>query len=94
MADIDSLSIAAVHKLAEQYETYARFYLPDSNLGDAASQNQARAKEIIERAIAAMGRRQALLAITQMRAKFGFNHIGTSSRAGDSTRSFHPTPTR
>lgn len=43
--------------------------MPDADLSDAASQNQARAKEVVERAIAAMGGRQALLAITAMRAK-------------------------
>ena len=82
MADIDSLAIEAVRKLVDEYETYARFYLPDANLDEADLQSRDKAREVVERAIAAMGGWDALLAVSEMRAKVWIqsnkNIVGTS----------------
>ena len=66
--DFDSLAIDAVRRLAAEYEAYARFHTFDADTTDAESQLRSKARAVVERAIASMGGRPALLALKEMKA--------------------------
>lgn len=69
--DFDSLAIARVRRLAEERESYARFRLFefDADTTDEESRRRSRARQIVERAIEAMGGRAALVKIREMKAR-------------------------
>lgn len=71
LPDFNTLAIAQVRALAEEREGYARFRLFDfdADTTDAESRRRSRAKQIVERAIEAMGGREALLKIREMKAR-------------------------
>ena len=83
MPDFDELALEAVQELAEGYEEYARFYLPDADGEDADSEGRLRARAIVERAIAAMGGIEALLAVRELRAKVWIQSNKHSSFGAD-----------
>ena len=69
LPDFDELALEAVRRKARERESRGRLQLYDADTTDADSQNRSRARQVVERAIAAMGGRAALLAIREMRAK-------------------------
>ena len=69
MPDLDKMALDAVRELADEYEQYARFYLPDADITDSDSKGRLQARKIVERAIQAMGGRDALLAVRELRAR-------------------------
>lgn len=69
MPDLARMAFEAARAHAGEYERYARLHLPDSDITDADSEGRDRARQIVERAIQAMGGRDALIAIRELRAK-------------------------
>jgi hypothetical protein len=69
LVDLDSMALEAVQQKAEEQRHYARLYLADADTSDAESRNRQRARQVVERAIKAMGGQEALLAITEMRVR-------------------------
>jgi len=69
MPDLNELAVEAVRKVAEEYEQFARIHRFDPDTTDVDSESRRRARHIVERAIDAMGGRDSLLAIKEMRAK-------------------------
>ena len=69
MPDLDEMALDAVRDLADEYEQYARIYLADADATDADSEGRLKAREVVERAIQAMGGRDALLALRELRAR-------------------------
>lgn len=69
--DFNALAIEQVRALAEEREGYARFRLFDfdADTTDAESRRRSRARQIVERAIEAMGGREALGKIREMKAR-------------------------
>jgi hypothetical protein len=67
--DLDALLVAKLRRELAEREQYARFELPDADTTDAQSRRRSRARQIVERAIAAMGGREALEKIREMKAR-------------------------
>ena len=68
MPHLDTLALAAEEQRRSERERYARLYLGDADTTDTESQRRRRARAIVERAIAAMGGRERLSSIVEMRA--------------------------
>ncbi|NKB69528.1 MAG: hypothetical protein GKR89_20860 [Candidatus Latescibacteria bacterium] len=81
LPDFDELALDAVRRKAQEREARGRLQLHDADTTDADSQNRSRARQVVERAIAAMGGRAALLAIREMRAKVWIEQNLTISRS-------------
>jgi hypothetical protein len=69
LPDLDSLALQGLKKAVEDREHPARLHLPDSDTTDAESQRRRQARQVVERAIQAMGGWEALRAIHEMRAR-------------------------
>ena len=69
MPDLNKLALEAAQKQAEEFEGYLRFFTFDADTSDEESRNRSKAREIVERAIIAMGGWEALLKIKEMHAK-------------------------
>ena len=71
LLDLNELALETERRKAEArpYERYARIYLFDADTSDVDSRSRTRARQIVERAIQAMGGRDALLALTEIRAR-------------------------
>ena len=69
MPDLADLADRALRQKIAERETYARMYFDDADTTDEESRRRRRAEAIVERAIGAMGGRQALLAMGELRAR-------------------------
>lgn len=67
--DFDALLVAKLRQQVAEREQYARFQLPDADTTDAKSRKRSRARQIVERAIVAMGGREALGKIQALKAR-------------------------
>lgn len=67
--DLDALLVAKLRQELAEREQYARFELPDADTTDEHSRRRSRARQIVERAIAAMGGREALAKIREMKER-------------------------
>ncbi|MFC1526017.1 hypothetical protein ACFL6X_04305, partial [Candidatus Latescibacterota bacterium] len=66
--DLDELALEGLRRRIEERERYARIQVYDADTTDAESRNRRRARQVVERAIEAMGGMDSLLAIREMRA--------------------------
>jgi hypothetical protein len=69
MPDLDELALEGMRQVVEEYEQYLALHRFDADTTDIDSQSRRRARQIVERAIAAMGGRDALLAIKEMHTR-------------------------
>lgn len=67
--DYDALLIDKMRQEIAEREQYARFHVLDADTTDDKSQRRSRARQIVERAIAVMGGREALGKIREMKAR-------------------------
>ncbi|MCC7264757.1 MAG: hypothetical protein IT369_19750 [Candidatus Latescibacteria bacterium] len=67
--DYDRFLIEKLLQEVAEREQYARFHLLDADTTDDESQRRSRARQIVERAIAAMGGREALGRIKEMKVR-------------------------
>lgn len=67
--DLDALLVAKLRQEIAEREQFARFEMPDADTTDEKSQRRTRARQVVERAIAAMGGREALARIREMKAR-------------------------
>ena len=67
--DYDRFLIEKLRQEVAEREQYARLHLFDADTTDADSQRRSRAQQIVERAIAAMGGREALGRIREMKVR-------------------------
>ena len=67
--DFDALLVAKLRQEIAEREQYARFQLSDADTTDEQSRRGSRARQIVERAIAVMGGREALEKIREMKAR-------------------------
>ena len=69
LPDLNALADSALAQKITERETFARIYFDDADTTDAQSRRRRQAEAIVERAIRAMGGRQALLALKEFRAR-------------------------
>jgi len=69
MPDLDELALEGMRQVVEDYEQFLALHRFDADTTDIDSQSRRRARQIVERAIEAMGGRDALLAIKETRTK-------------------------
>ena len=69
VVDNDARLIDKMRQEIAEREQYARFHVLDADTTDDKSQRQRRARQVVERAIAAMGGREALEKIREMKAR-------------------------
>lgn len=67
--DYDRLLIEKLRQEIAEREQYARFHVLDADTTDDKSQRRSRARQIVERAIAAMGGREALGRVRELKAR-------------------------
>jgi hypothetical protein len=65
----DSLLVDKLRQELAEREQYARFHLLDADTTDEKSRRRSRARQVVEQAIAAMGGREALEKIREMKAR-------------------------
>ena len=85
LPDLDSLAFVAMAQTAADYEGFARMHRFDADTTDAESRGRQRARQIVERAIEAMGGRPALLAIKSLQARVWIEAWEHITAAGVST---------
>ena len=69
MPDLAELTLEGMRRVVEEYEQYLALHRFDADTTDIDSQSRRRARQIVERAIEAMGGREALLAIKETRTR-------------------------
>ncbi len=90
--DYEGLLVEKLRQEIAEREQYARFHLFDADTTDEESRRRSRARQIVERAIAAMGGRTALEQIREMRARVWIEPNEHCSRAGVANVPPYPYP--
>lgn len=84
MPDLNELALEAAQEQAYEFEGYLRFFTFDADTSDEESRNRRKAREVVERAIIAMGGWEALLKIKEMHTKVWIlakEHVTLSPRS-------------
>ncbi|MCC7264121.1 MAG: hypothetical protein IT369_16545 [Candidatus Latescibacteria bacterium] len=87
--DFDALLVAKLRQELAEREQYAHFQLPDADTTDERSRRRSRARQIVERALAAMGGREALGQIREVKARVWMEALENVIEIYSGTRLVH-----